>query len=66
MLLYYCSLLETEEEKRSFEKIYEDNYLGMYHVAFQMLKSRDRAEDAVHSAFFKAGRTFFKIFPVEL
>lgn len=24
MLLYYCSLLETEEEKRSFENIFEN------------------------------------------
>lgn len=60
MLLYYCSLLETEEEKRSFEKIYEDNYLGMYHVAFQMLNSRERAEDAVHSAFLKLIEHFSK------
>ena len=45
------ALLETEGDREDFRRIYEENYLKMYHVALGMLKQPQAAEDAVHEAF---------------
>ena len=36
-MLIYLSILENEEDKQSFQQIYEENHLKMYHVAFHIL-----------------------------
>ena len=39
------------EQKSPFQKIYEENYMKMYHIAFGILKHRMEAENAVQEAF---------------
>lgn len=51
MLAFYLSLIEGENEKDKFEKIYM-NYRGlMLSRAFEILKDRQLAEDAAQNAF---------------
>jgi RNA polymerase sigma-70 factor (ECF subfamily) len=57
MLTYLC-LIDGEERKKSFEKIYNENYLRMYHIALSILKNPASAEDAVHEAFFSIAKNF--------
>ena len=51
MLLYYLSLIETEEEKQLFSQLYEKHLQQMYYVANSVLRNDAMAEDAVHNAF---------------
>lgn len=53
MLAFYLSLIETEEEKSKFEKLYYDYRALMKYIAFDILKDEQLAEDAVHNAFIK-------------
>ena len=57
MLTYLC-LIDGEERKKSFEKIYNENYFRMYHIALSILKNPASAEDAVHEAFFSIAKNF--------
>ncbi len=59
-MLCYLSLIETEEDKKTFEKIYEENYLIMYHIALGILKNQADAENVVHEAFLKLAEKFEK------
>ena len=52
-MLIYLSMIEGEERKASFEKIYKENYLRMYHIALSILKQPADVEDAVQEAFGK-------------
>lgn len=58
--MIYLSLLATEEDRELFQKIYEENYLKMYHVALGMLKQPSEAENAVHEAFLALAERFEK------
>lgn len=50
-MMIYLQMIETEEDRSKFEKIYL-NYRGlMFHVAFEILQHEQDAEDAVHQAF---------------
>jgi len=53
MLIYYLSLLDTEDEKERFEQIYNIHRDLMFYAAKRILKDESLAEDAVHSAFLK-------------
>ena len=57
MLTYLC-LIDGEERKKFFEKIYNENYLRMYHIALSILKNPASAEDAVHEAFLSIAKNF--------
>lgn len=59
-MLLYLSMIDSDEDKKSFEKIYHDNYLTMYHIALGILKSQPDAENAVHEAFLKLAEKFEK------
>ena len=60
MLIYYLQMLDTPEEKVRFEQIYL-KYRGLiYRVADSILHNRQDAEDAVHNAFLKIIRRFFR------
>lgn len=61
-MLIYLSMIEGEERKASFEKIYKENYLRMYHIALSILKQPADAEDAVHEAFLSIAKNFKKYF----
>lgn len=56
MLLLYLSMLETEEDRRSFETLYYRYRYTMANVAFEILNDHQQAEDAVHNAFLKISR----------
>ena len=57
MLTYLC-LIDGEDRKEFFEKVYSENYLRMYHIALSILKNPASAEDAVHEAFFSIAKNF--------
>lgn len=61
MLMLYMSLIETEEEKIKFEKIYVQYRKLMYVCAKEILCSDHLAEDAVHEAFLKITKYLDKI-----
>lgn len=53
MLTVYLSVLDTDEEKSKMEELY-NTYKGlMLHIAFDILKDYDLANDALHNAFLK-------------
>ena len=56
--LLYLSLLETEQDRDQFQKIYEKNYLKMYHVVIGILKQQADGENAVHEAFLALAEGF--------
>lgn len=61
MLSFYLSLLETQEDKDKFEYLYNRYGALLKHVAYQKLKDEQLAEDAVHNAFLKIIKNFYKI-----
>ena len=52
-MLIYLSLIDGEAEKRKFERLYENYRQTMYYIAYDILKNRAAAEDAVHHAFLR-------------
>ena len=61
MILFYLSLIDTEEEKSKFEKLYYDYRALMKYIAFDIMKDEHLAEDAVHNAFIKLTNYLDKI-----
>ena len=56
MLLYYLSLIKTEEERQLFARLCELHKKQMHFVANQILWNDAMSEDAVHNAFEGAAR----------
>lgn len=52
-MLIYLTIIDSEEDKYKFEKIYEKYKKLMFYVANQILKDETLSEDAVHNAFLK-------------
>lgn len=50
MLQVYLNLLDTQEDKEKFEQLYALYSKKMYKVAYQILRNRHDAEDAVHDS----------------
>ena len=50
-MFLYLAMIDTEEDKSKFEKIYEEYRSGMYRIAFQILNNKEDAENIVHDAF---------------
>lgn len=61
MLLFYLSLLETQEDKDKFEYLYKRYSPLLKHVAYQKLHDERLAEDAVHNAFLNIIKSFCSI-----
>lgn len=61
MLPFYLSLLETQEDKDKFDCLYERYSPLLKQVANQILQDESLAEDAVHTAFLKIIKNFYKI-----
>ena len=57
-MLLLISGFGDETRKLEFEQIYEQNYRTMYYVALKILKNKEEAEDAVHSAFVKLAEKY--------
>ena len=50
-MLIYLSMIESQDDRHRFERIYERYRNLMYHVAYRILRNPQDAEDAVHQAF---------------
>ena len=61
VLLFYLSLLDTEEEKSKLEKLYYQYKALMKYIALDILKDYSMADDAVHEAFIKLTRHLYGI-----
>lgn len=61
MLGTFLALLETEEEKRRFEVLYNEYGSTVYNYAYHILKDVQLSEDAVSEAFFSLARHMDKI-----
>ncbi|MBQ7761387.1 MAG: sigma-70 family RNA polymerase sigma factor [Clostridia bacterium] len=51
MLLFYLSLIETDENRDIFGEIYEKYLDWMLKTAYHYVKSKEDAEDVVHDVF---------------
>ncbi|ADY55754.1 RNA polymerase, sigma-24 subunit, ECF subfamily [Syntrophobotulus glycolicus DSM 8271] len=60
-MLIYLALIETEEEKRKFERLYLEYKQTMYYAAYRILKNVHNSEDAVHQAFLRVISNLDKI-----
>ena len=61
MLTLYLSLLDTQEERDKFERIYTTYRPLLIHVAYDILHDTHLAEDAVQNAFFSIFRSLCAI-----
>lgn len=61
MLVFYLSMLDTEEYKNKFERFYIKYRNDMYNIAFSILHNCEDAEDVVHDAFVSIANNFEKI-----
>jgi len=52
-MLIYLQMIETPEERDKFEALYMEYRGLMYHIAYDILRNDQDAEDAVHNAFVK-------------
>lgn len=52
-MLIYLALIEIEEDKRKFERVYLSYRQTMFYTAKRILKNDHTAEDAVHQAFLR-------------
>ena len=60
-MLIYLSLLDTDEEKTKFEKLYAKYKKLMICAAYDILNDSQFAEDAVHEAFIRIAKNFSKV-----
>jgi len=60
-MLIFLTLIDSDEGKERFIKIYEQYKNLMFHVALQLLNNTQDAEDAVQDAFFKIAENIDKI-----
>ena len=51
MLSYLLAALESEEDKRRFTELYEENHVRAEQTALRILRDPHDAEDAVQNAF---------------
>lgn len=58
MLAFYLSLLESDSDRLIFAQIYELYERKMYGTAKNILRSHEKAEDAVHDSFLKVIKDF--------
>ena len=60
-MLIYLQMLNTPEERAKFETLYYAHRRTMLHIAMQILKDYQLAEDAVQEAFLRLVKNFSKI-----
>lgn len=61
MLAAYLAMLDTPEEKSKLELLYKEYKNSMYNIAYDILKDKYLAEDAVHNALLKLTKNLEKI-----
>jgi len=52
-MLIYLALIEIEEDRHKFERVYLSYKQTMFYAAKRILKNEHTAEDAVHQAFLR-------------
>lgn len=62
---YVIDSLETEEQRMTAEMIFENYKNMMYHTAYDVLRHREDAEDAVTAAMIKLCRNMDLVFSVK-
>ena len=60
-MLIYLQMIETEQDRSKFERIYLQYRNLMFSAAFSVLHNPEDAEDAVHHAFVKVAENIDKI-----
>ena len=61
MLLIYLSMLETDEDKSKFLKLYDAYEKKVYAVALQILGNPSQAEDAMQQTWFQLLRNWSRV-----
>lgn len=61
MLSICLSMLDSDEDKHSFEELYYTYKQGIYAVAYGILRNKEDAEDAVQKAYISIANNFEKI-----
>ena len=58
MWTFYLSMLDNEEDKITFERLYDRCRLKCYRVALKITNNHELAEDAIHNAFLAVIKQF--------
>lgn len=56
----YLAIIDSDDDKRLFERLYNTYKSMMYNVAYGILGDSQRSEDAVHDAFLSVARNMNK------
>ena len=62
MFMVCMAALDNDEDRNSFEQLYNDNKNIMYNCAYSILKDVPSAEDAVQDSFVSLARNFEKTY----
>lgn len=61
MLNLYLTLVDSDEDKIRFTKLYEQYRHLMFYIAQEILKDEQLSEDAVQEAFLRIAKNFHKV-----
>ena len=61
MLSLYLALIDTDEDKIRFTKLYEQYRHLMFYIAQEILKDEHLSKDAVQEAFLRIAKNFHKV-----
>lgn len=61
MLVFCLAMINNEDDKKSFEKLYGQYYRLAFSVAFNILKNNALAEDSCSEAFLSIAKCFEKL-----
>lgn len=57
----FMAMIDDEDDKIRFKKLYDENLQHMYSIAFSVLHNKQDAEDAVQIAFFNIANNFHRL-----
>ena len=60
-MMFFLTLLDTEEEKKKFIELYDTYKDLLYWIAFSKVNNIEDAEDCVQETFFYVAKNFNKI-----
>ena len=59
-MIIYLNMLDTENDRIIFQKLYEEKRQMLFHIANKVLRNETDAEDAVQTCFLKIAEKFEK------